>query len=87
MGIGGSESAKICAYVSTSCHYEKKDVDLGQWSVLDPPALPSFVASRRAAPTRLSIDLAQRAHVAAPISNNIRKRDEEHDGMERSNVL
>ena len=27
VGIRGSESAKICAYVSTSCHYEKKDVD------------------------------------------------------------
>ena len=27
VGIRGSESAKICAYVSTSCHYEKKDID------------------------------------------------------------
>ncbi len=27
VGIPGSESAKICAYVSTSCHYKKKDVD------------------------------------------------------------
>ena len=27
VGIRGSESAKISAYVSTSCHYEKKDVD------------------------------------------------------------
>ena len=27
VGIRGSESGKICAYVSTSCHYEKKDVD------------------------------------------------------------
>ncbi len=27
IGIRGSESAKICAYVSTSCHYEKKDID------------------------------------------------------------
>ncbi len=34
VGIHGSESAKICAYVSTPCHYEKKDVDTSSTVIL-----------------------------------------------------
>ena len=35
----------------------------------------------------IAIDLSQRAHVTAPISNNRQKRDDEYDGVERSIFL
>ena len=37
-----SESAKICAYVSTSCHYEKKDVDTRKGGKKSNPIKQSF---------------------------------------------